>query len=64
MDGLVARLHVAGSRRELAAAGGLCISGEVHNQVRQKLEMSFEDLGEREVKNIPDPVRVYRVKVT
>ncbi len=44
----------------LAEPGGICISGKVYEEVRGKLSIAFEDLGEQEVKNIPEPVRMYR----
>ena len=44
----------------LAAPGGICISDKVYREVRNKLSTTFEDLGEQNVKNIPEPVRVYR----
>ena len=46
---------------ELAEPGGICISRTVYDQVRKIVEISFEDLGERRLKNIGEPVRVYRV---
>jgi adenylate cyclase len=45
----------------LAEPGGICISRVVRDQVRDKLDCAFEDLGEQQVKNIARPVRVYRV---
>ena len=36
----------------LAEPGGICISGTVHNQVRDRLTVAFEDIGEQQVKNI------------
>ena len=45
----------------LAAGGGICISGTAFDQVESKLGLGFEYLGERSVKNIKKPVRVYRV---
>src|SRR6516162_6712343 len=45
----------------LAALGGICVSRVVRDQVRDKLELSFEDMGEQQVKNIARPVRVHRV---
>ncbi len=44
----------------LAEPGGICISGKVYEEVGSKLPTAFEDLGEQEVKNIAEPVRVYR----
>lgn len=43
----------------LAEPGGICISGDVHRQIRQKLGAEFRDLGERMVKNFSEPIRVY-----
>jgi adenylate cyclase len=45
----------------LADPGGICISGTVHEQVRDKLTLAYEDRGEQAVKNIARPVRVWRV---
>src|SRR5438874_12237499 len=42
--------------------GGICVSRVVRDQVRDKLDFAFEDLGEQQVKNIARPVRVYRVR--
>ena len=47
----------------LARPSGICISDIVHTQVHRKLGLSFDDLGQQEVKNIPDSVRVYSIAV-
>jgi len=54
-------VNVAARLESLAEPGGICISGTVHDQVRDKLALSYEDAGEQEVKNIARPVRVWRV---
>ncbi len=54
-------VNVAARLEGLAEPGGICISADVLHQVQRKLELDFEDIGEQQVKNIPDPVRVYRV---
>ncbi len=54
-------VNIAARLEALADAGGICISGDVYRQVRNKLDLEFEDLGERRVKNIAEPVRSYRV---
>src|SRR5215470_11615762 len=54
-------VNVAARLENLADPGGICISGTVHEQVRDKLALSFEDAGEQEVKNIVRPVRVFQV---
>ncbi len=47
----------------LAEPGGICISSDAYRQVRGKVEADFEDLGERELKNLAEPLRVYRVAI-
>jgi len=54
-------VNVAARLEALAEPGGICVSRVVRDQVRDKLDFSFEDLGEQQVKNIARPVRVYRV---
>jgi class 3 adenylate cyclase len=54
-------VNVAARLEALAEAGGICISGDVYRQVRNKIDIGFEDLGEQRVKNIAEPVRTYRV---
>ncbi len=54
-------VNVAARLEGLAEPGGICVSRTVRNQVRDKLQVDFEDLGEQEVKNIARPVRVFRV---
>src|SRR3546814_9385424 len=54
-------VNVAARIEVLADPGGICIARNVFNQVKGKLQLDFEHLGEREVKNISEPVSVYRV---
>ncbi len=53
-------VNIAARLQELAEPGGIAISGRVHSDVRGKIDIGFENLGEVELKNIPDPVWVYR----
>ena len=53
-------VNVAARLEGLAEPGGICISAAVHEQVRDRAGLSFEDMGEREVKNIDRPIRVWR----
>ena len=46
----------------LAEPGGICLSEDAYRQVRNKVDAGFEDLGERVVKNIAEPVHVYRIE--
>ncbi len=54
-------VNIAARLEEIAEPGGVCISGDAHRQVKGKTDASFEDLGEREVKNIAEPVRVFHM---
>lgn len=52
-------VNVASRIEPLASPGGTCISGEVYQQVRNQEGLSFRDLGERQLRNIQEPVRIY-----
>jgi adenylate cyclase len=54
-------VNLATRLQELADPGGIYVSAKVHAEVARKLDLSFEDLGERKVKNIVEPVRVFRI---
>jgi len=54
-------VNIAARMESLADGGGICISGTAFDQVRNKLEVGYEYLGEQTVKNITLPVRVYKV---
>jgi adenylate cyclase len=54
-------VNIAARLESLSEAGGICISGTAFDQVRNKLELGYEYLGEQTVKNIAIPVRVYKV---
>jgi adenylate cyclase len=54
-------INVAARLESLADPGGICISGKVHEEIRSKLPLGHEDLGEQTVKNIAHPVHVWRV---
>ena len=54
-------VNVASRIEPLAAAGGVCISEQVHDQVRNKLEFPMVSLGRRELKNVAEAVEVFRV---
>jgi adenylate cyclase len=55
-------VNVAARLEALADPGGICVSRVVRDQVRDRLDFSFEDMGEQQVKNIARPVRVYQVR--
>jgi len=54
-------VNIAARIEALAEAGGICISRNVFEQVKNKLKLGYEYLGEHSVKNIAEPVRVYRI---
>jgi adenylate cyclase len=54
-------VNIAARIEQLAEGGGICISGAAYDQVRNKIPVGYEDQGEVSVKNVPDPIRVYRV---
>ncbi len=54
-------VNVAARIEGLAEPGGICMSGTVVDHVKGKVELDFDDLGEQQVKNISEPIRVYRV---
>jgi adenylate cyclase len=54
-------VNVAARLEGLAEPGGICVSAMVHEGVRHKLKLAFNDLGEKSVKNIADPLRVYAI---
>src|SRR3989441_1048380 len=56
-------VNIAARLEGLAEPGGICISGTVYDQVKNKLALGYEDLGEQTVKNIAEPVRVYGVGI-
>src|SRR5581483_2744041 len=52
-------VNLAARLQALADAGGLCISGPLHEQVKNQWACRFEDRGVHSVKNFPEPVPVY-----
>ena len=54
-------VNIAARLQALASAGGVCVSGAAHDQVRKILSLAFNDLGAQQVKNIEEPVRAFAV---
>src|SRR5271154_3944782 len=54
-------VNIAARLEGLADPGGICISRGIHDHVMKKLPFEFEDLGEQSVKNIAQPIRVFRL---
>lgn len=57
-------VNVAARLEPLAPVDGICMSGAVRDQIREKLDVVFEDIGEQHVKNISRPIRAYRINLT
>ena len=57
-------VNIAARIQVLAAPGTTCLSDLVYRQIHGKLNIGFTDLGERHLKNIPDPVRLYQIEPT
>jgi adenylate cyclase len=57
-------VNIAARLEGLALLGGITVSDAVQGAVRHRIAATFEDLGEQQVKNIADPLRVFRVKST
>src|SRR5215469_651956 len=54
-------VNVAARVETLAEPGGICVSGVVHDQVKNRLALSYQDLGAQQVKNIAEPVQAWRI---
>ena len=54
-------VNIATRVQSLAEAGGICITGTAYDQIKNKLALGYEYVGEQTVKNIKEPVRIYRV---
>jgi adenylate cyclase len=57
-------VNVAARLESLAESGGICVSSRVQEDAEGKLEITFENAGEQQLKNIARPVRVYRVRLS
>lgn len=56
-------VNIAARLESLAEPGGICVSRTVFNHVKNKVALDFEDLGDHKVKNIAEPVRVYKIQL-
>ena len=54
-------VNIAARVEQIADIGGICVTAAVYGQVDGRLNIAFEDLGERLLKNISRPVRIYRI---
>ncbi len=56
-------VNIAARLEGIAQPGAICLSEDAYRQVRARLELAVNDLGEKELKNIVEPVRVYALQV-
>ena len=56
-------VNVAARLENIAEAGGICVSGKFHDEVRRKLDLSFISSGPKEMKNIEEPVHTFMVEI-
>src|SRR5215467_5344898 len=57
-------VNIAARLEGIAEPGGTCISSSAYDQVRGKVDISFEDMGPQALKNIAEPIRVWRAKLS
>jgi adenylate cyclase len=57
-------VNIAARLEALAEPGGICISGDVYNQVRNRIDASFKDMGKQEVKHVSQPLSVFAINPT
>jgi TolB-like protein len=55
-------VNVAARLEAIAEPGGICVSDDAHRQLRDKLDIVFDDAGEQILKNIERPVRVFKIR--
>ncbi|MEM7170356.1 MAG: adenylate/guanylate cyclase domain-containing protein [Pseudomonadota bacterium] len=55
-------VNIAARLEGLADPGAVCLSSSAWDQAKGKVDVAIEDLGEKRLKNVPDPVRVYRLQ--
>jgi adenylate cyclase len=56
-------VNIAARLEGIAEPGGICISDDAHRQIRGKIDITFEDLGEQTLKNITEPMRAWRIRL-
>ncbi len=56
-------VNIAARLEGIAEPGGVCISDDAHRQVRGKIDIVFDDMGEQNLKNIAEPMRAWRIRL-
>ena len=55
-------VNIAARLEGIAEPGGVCISDDAHRQIRGKIDIAFEDIGEQTLKNIAEPMRAWHIR--
>jgi TolB-like protein/class 3 adenylate cyclase/Flp pilus assembly protein TadD len=56
-------VNIAARLENIADPGGICLSDDAYRQIRGKVDTAFEDMGRQTLKNITEPIRVWRMKI-
>jgi adenylate cyclase len=56
-------VNIAARLEGIAEPGGICISDDAHRQIRGKVDIAFDDIGERTLKNIAEPMRAWHIRL-
>jgi adenylate cyclase len=56
-------VNIAARLESIAVPGGISISDDAHRQIRGKVDITFEDLGSQSLKNIAEPMRIWRCRI-
>ena len=56
-------VNIAARLEGIAEPGGICISDDAHRHIRGKVDSSFDDIGEQNLKNIAEPMRTWRIRL-
>jgi TolB-like protein/class 3 adenylate cyclase/tetratricopeptide (TPR) repeat protein len=57
-------VNIAARLEGIAEPGGVCISDDAYRQIRGKVDVAFEDMGSQTLKNIAEPMRVWRTRIS
>src|ERR1700723_721974 len=56
-------VNIAARLEGIAEPGGICVSDDAHRQIRGKIDIAFDDIGEQTLKNIVEPMRAWHIRL-
>ena len=56
-------VNIAARLEGIAEPGGVCVSDDAHRQIRGKIDVAFDDIGEQNLKNITEPMRAWHIRI-